>query len=62
MSERFYISGEPLLSANLVMSFVRASRKPIVGPTPDWGCAGLLMSNATDIQDDVRHAGIYAAK
>jgi hypothetical protein len=44
------------------MSFVRASRNPIVGPNPDWGRAGLLMSNATDIQDGVRDAGIYAAK
>ncbi len=60
----FYISGEPLLSANLarVMSFVTASRKPSVGPYPDWGRAGLLMSYATDPIDGVRHAGIYAAK
>jgi ABC-type uncharacterized transport system substrate-binding protein len=44
----FYISGEPLLTANLarVMSFVTASRKPTVGPYPDWGRAGLLMSEA----------------
>ena len=41
----FYISGEPLLSGNLsrVMTFVTASRKPSVGPYPDWGRAGLLM-------------------
>jgi putative tryptophan/tyrosine transport system substrate-binding protein len=60
----FYISGEPLLYANLsrVMSFVTASRKPSVGPYPDWGRAGLLMSYATDPLDGVRHAGIYAAK
>jgi putative tryptophan/tyrosine transport system substrate-binding protein len=60
----FYISGEPLLTANLarVMRFVTSSRKPTVGPYPDWGRAGLLMSYATDIQDGVRHAGIYAAK
>jgi putative ABC transport system substrate-binding protein len=60
----FYISGEPLLSANLarVMSFVTASRKPTVGPYPDWGRAGLLMSYATDPNDGVRHAGSYVAK
>jgi putative tryptophan/tyrosine transport system substrate-binding protein len=60
----FYISGEPLLIANLprVMTFVTASRKPTVGPYPDWGRAGLLMSYATDPLDGVRHAGIYAAK
>ena len=60
----FYISGEPLLSANLarVMSFVSASRKPSVGPYPEWGRAGLLMSYSSDIYDGVRHAGIYVAK
>jgi len=60
----FYISGEPLLSANLarVMTFVTASRKPTVGPYPDWGRAGLLMSYATDPVDGVRRAGVYAAK
>jgi putative ABC transport system substrate-binding protein len=60
----FYISGEPLLYTNLsrVMSLVKASRKPSVGPYPDWGRAGLLMSYATDPLDGVRHAGIYAAK
>jgi putative ABC transport system substrate-binding protein len=60
----FYISGEPLLYVNLsrVMSLVKASRKPSVGPYPDWGRAGLLMSYATDPLDGVRHAGIYAAK
>jgi putative tryptophan/tyrosine transport system substrate-binding protein len=60
----FYISGEPLLYANLarVMSFVTASRKPTVGPYPDWGRAGLLMSYATDPLDGVRHAGVYVAK
>jgi putative tryptophan/tyrosine transport system substrate-binding protein len=60
----FYISGEPLLSANLsrVMSFVTASRKPSVGPYPDWGRAGLLMSYSTDPLDGFRHAGAYAVK
>jgi putative tryptophan/tyrosine transport system substrate-binding protein len=60
----FYISGEPLLAANVsrVMTFVTASRKPTVGPNPDWGRAGLLMSYATDPLDGVRRAGIYAAK
>lgn len=60
----FYISGEPLLTANLsrVMSLVTASRKPSVGPYPDWGRAGLLMSYSTEPLDGFRHAGVYAAK
>jgi putative ABC transport system substrate-binding protein len=60
----FYISGEPVLYANLsrVMSSVTASRKPTVGPYPDWGRAGLLMSYANDPLDGVRHAGISVAK
>jgi putative tryptophan/tyrosine transport system substrate-binding protein len=60
----FYISGEPLLAASLsrVMTFVTQSRKPSVGPYPDWGRAGLLMSYATDPRDGVRRAGVYAAK
>jgi putative ABC transport system substrate-binding protein len=60
----FYISGEPLLFANLsrVMSFVTASRKPSVGPYPEWGRSGLLMSYSTDPIDGYRRAGAYAAK
>jgi putative ABC transport system substrate-binding protein len=60
----FYISGEPLLYANLarVMSSVTGSHKPTVGPYPDWGRAGLLMSYSTDPIDGVRHAGTYVAK
>jgi putative tryptophan/tyrosine transport system substrate-binding protein len=60
----FYISGETLLTVNMsrVVTFVTASRKPSVGPYPDWGRAGLLMSYATDPLDGIRHAGIYAAK
>jgi len=60
----FYISGEPLLFANLprVMSLVTASGKPSVGPYPDWGRAGLLMSYSTDPLDGFRRAGAYAAK
>jgi putative ABC transport system substrate-binding protein len=53
----------PLASSlSRVMSFVTASGKPSVGPYPDWGRAGLLMSCSTDPVDCVRHAGIYAAK
>ena len=49
----FYISGEPLLYGNMsrVMSFVTASGKPTVGPYPDWGRNGLLMSYSTDPVD-----------
>jgi ABC-type uncharacterized transport system substrate-binding protein len=60
----FYISGEPLLFANLprVMSFVTASKRPSVGPYPEWGRSGLLMSYSTDPIDGFRRAGAYAAK
>ncbi|MBR1248881.1 ABC transporter substrate-binding protein [Bradyrhizobium sp. AUGA SZCCT0169] len=60
----FYISGEPLLIGNMsrVMASVTASGKPTVGPYPDWGRAGLLMSYATDPVDGYRQAGAYAAK
>jgi len=60
----FYISGEPLLFANLprVMNLVTASGKPSVGPYPEWGRAGLLMSYSTDPLDGFRRAGAYAAK
>lgn len=60
----FYISGEPLLIVNLprVISLVAASGKPSVGPYPDWGRAGLLMSYSTDPLDGFRRAGAYAAK
>jgi len=60
----FYISGEPLMFSNLsrVMSSVTASRKPCLGPYPDWGRAGLLMSYSTDPLDGFRRAGAYAAK
>jgi putative ABC transport system substrate-binding protein len=42
----FYISGEPLLSANIsrVIPLVVASGKPTVGPYPIWGRNGLLMT------------------
>jgi putative ABC transport system substrate-binding protein len=60
----FYISGETQLTANLprVMNLVTASGKPSVGPYPDWGRAGLLMSYSTDPLDGFRRAGAYAAK
>ena len=60
----FYISGEPLLIANMsrVMSFRHGVGKPTVGPYPDWGRAGLLMSYSTDPLDGVRRAGAYVAK
>jgi putative ABC transport system substrate-binding protein len=60
----FYISGEPLMFANLprVMSAATTSRKPCVGPYPEWGRAGLLMSYSTDPIDGYRRAGAYAAK
>jgi putative ABC transport system substrate-binding protein len=52
------------MGANLlrVVSAVTASGKPSVGPVPDLGRAGLLMSYATDPLDGLRHAGIYVGK
>jgi putative tryptophan/tyrosine transport system substrate-binding protein len=60
----FYISGEPLLFTNMsrVLPLVTASGKPSVGPYPEWGRGGLLMSYSTDPLDGFRHAGIYVAK
>jgi putative ABC transport system substrate-binding protein len=60
----FYISGEPLLFSNRsrVVSLVAASRKPSVGPYPDWGRDGLLMSYSTEPLDGFRRAGAYAAR
>src|SRR5262249_11805942 len=60
----FYISMDGLMGANMlrVVRLITASGKPSVGPVPDWGPAGLLMSYATDQLDGMRHAGIYAGK
>jgi putative ABC transport system substrate-binding protein len=60
----FYISGEPLLFANMsnVMTLVAASGKPTVGVYAEWARAGLLMSYSTNILDGFRHAGTYVAK
>jgi ABC-type uncharacterized transport system substrate-binding protein len=60
----FYISGEPVLIGNMsrVVALVEASGKPSVGPYPDWGRAGLLMSYSTDPLEGFRNAGVYAAK
>jgi putative ABC transport system substrate-binding protein len=60
----FYISGDPLLFSNMsrVMAFVERSGKPSVGPYPEWGRAGLLMSYSTNPLEGFRGAGVYAAK
>jgi putative tryptophan/tyrosine transport system substrate-binding protein len=60
----FYISGEPQMGADLsrLVSCLAASGKPSVGPYPQFGQAGLLMSYSPDTRDAVRHAGIYAGK
>jgi putative ABC transport system substrate-binding protein len=60
----FYLSNDPLLFDNMsrVVALATASRKPSVGPLPDYGRAGLLMSYGTEPLDGVRHAGIYVAK
>ena len=55
----FYISGEPVLIANMsrVMACVTSLGRPTVVPYPDGGRAGLLMSNATDPEEGYRQAG-----
>jgi putative ABC transport system substrate-binding protein len=60
----FYISGEPLMIGNMsrVIALVEASGKPSVGPYPDWGRAGLLMTYSTDPLEGFHNAGVYAAK
>ena len=60
----FYISGEPLLSANVsrVIPLAAASGKPTVGPYPIWGRSGLLMSYSTDPVDGIRRAGAYVSR
>jgi putative ABC transport system substrate-binding protein len=60
----FYISGEPLLSANIsrVIPLAAASGKPTVGPYPIWGRSGLLMSYSTDPVDGIRRAGAYVSR
>jgi putative ABC transport system substrate-binding protein len=60
----FYISGEPLMGADLprLVSALAATGKPTAGPYPQFAQAGLLMSYSTDPIDSVRHAGIYAGK
>jgi putative tryptophan/tyrosine transport system substrate-binding protein len=60
----FYVSGEPLLYNNMarVIPLVAASGKPTVGVYPEWARAGLLMAYSTDVLDDFRGAGGYAAK
>ncbi len=60
----FYISGEPLLFANMsrVMPIVAATGKPTAGTYPEWARAGLLMSYSNDLVDGMRQAGVYAAK
>src|SRR4029077_5705118 len=60
----FYISGEPLLSANVsrVMPLVAASGKPTVGSYPVWGRSGLLMTYSTDPVDGFRRAGAYVSR
>jgi putative ABC transport system substrate-binding protein len=60
----FYISGEPLLSANVprVVRLAAAAGKPTVGPYPIWGRSGLLMSYSTDPVQGIRRAGTYVAR
>jgi putative ABC transport system substrate-binding protein len=62
--DALYLSGEPLLIGNLARTVkaIATSEKPAVGPYPDFGRAGLLMSYAVDVLDGFRHAGIYAGR
>jgi putative ABC transport system substrate-binding protein len=60
----FYVSGGPDMLANLslITSLVAASGKPSVGTFPIWGRRGLLLSYSVDALDQIRRAGIYAAR
>lgn len=62
--DTLYVSGEPLLIANLARTAkaIAASGKAAVGPYPDFARAGLLLTYAVDVPDGFRHAGIYAAR
>jgi putative ABC transport system substrate-binding protein len=63
-ADALYLSGEPLLIANLprTVQAVAASGIPAVGTYPDFGRAGLLMSYAVDVDDGFRRAGLYVAR
>jgi len=62
--DALYVSGEPLLISNLARTVeaIAQSGKPTVGPYPDFGRAGFLMSYSADLRDGFRRAGIYAGK
>lgn len=62
--DALYVSGEPLLIANLARTAkaIGLSGKAAVGPYPDFVRAGLLMSYGTDVNDGFRRAGIYAGR
>jgi putative ABC transport system substrate-binding protein len=62
--DALYISGGPLLYSHMarVVPIVMACRKPTIGPYPEYGRAGLLITYANDPLDGYRRAGIYAAK
>jgi len=62
--DALYVSGEPLLIANLARTAkaIEVSGKAAVGPYPDFARAGLLMSYGTDVNDGFRRAGIYAGR
>jgi putative ABC transport system substrate-binding protein len=60
--DALYVSGEPLLIANIARTVkaITVSGKAAVGTYPDFGRAGLLMTYSADVSDGFRHAGIYA--
>lgn len=63
-ADALYVSGEPLLIGNLARTAkaIVMSGKAAVGPYPDFGRAGLLMSYSVDVSDGFRHAGLYVAR
>jgi putative ABC transport system substrate-binding protein len=63
-ADALYVSGEPLLIANLARTAntIAASGKAAVGPYPDFGRAGFLMSYSVDVSDGFRHAGTYVGR
>ena len=62
--DALYVSGEPLLIANLARTAkaIEVSGKAAVGPYPDFARAGLLMTYGTDVVDGFRRAGIYVGR
>jgi putative ABC transport system substrate-binding protein len=60
----FYVSGDPRIASSIpqVIASIGKTKKPACGAYPSWSRGGLLMSYSVDVEDQVRRAGIQAAK